>query len=141
MSIFPVSAAKALALQERMLALGLREEDIEEGFIRSGGHGGQHVNKVSTCVQLRHLPTGLEVKCQDARSQAMNRYRARVVLCEKLDTILKGEQSEQAKRIAKIRRQKARRSRRTKEKILQDKHHQSTKKSLRSTPPKGQDEQ
>jgi protein subunit release factor B len=78
--MFPVSPKKEDALREHMEALGVREEDLEERFVRSGGRGGQHVNKVSTCVQLRHVPTGLEVRCQSERSQGLNRYRARVLL-------------------------------------------------------------
>ena len=83
MSIFSVSEAKEKALVEKFQALNIREEDIAETFIRSSGKGGQHVNKTSTCVYLKHLPTGIEVKCQQERSQSLNRYRARVVLAKK----------------------------------------------------------
>ena len=112
--------------------LGIREEDIEESFVRSAGKGGQHVNKTSTCVYLKHLPTGVEVKCQEGRSQGLNRYRARVLLVRKIDEMVKGEESRERQRIEKIRRQKRKRSKRAKEKILAGKKNTSEKKRLRS---------
>lgn len=115
-----------------MDALNIREEDIEESFIRSSGKGGQHVNKVSTCVYLKHIPTGIEVKCQKERSQSLNRYRARVLLVRKIDQMVKGRESEERQRIEKIRRQKRKRSKRAKEKMLAEKKAQSEKKKLRS---------
>lgn len=132
MGMFPVGESKERALREQMEALGIREEDIEESFVRSGGPGGQHVNKVSTAVQLKHIPTGVEVKCQSERSQGMNRYRARVLLVRKVDELVRGRESEERKRIEKLRRQKRKRSKRAKEKILADKKKQSEKKSLRA---------
>lgn len=115
-----------------MDALNIREEDIEESFIRSSGKGGQHVNKVSTCVYLKHIPTGIEVKCQKERSQSLNRYRARVLLVRKIDQMIKGKESEERQRIEKIRRQKRKRSKRAKEKMLAEKKALSEKKKLRS---------
>lgn len=115
-----------------MASLGIREEDIEESFIRSSGRGGQKLNKTSSCVYLKHVPTGLEVKCMMERSQALNRYRARVILTDKVDALVKGRESEEAQRIAKIRRQKRRRSRRAKEKMLEGKKHVAVKKKLRA---------
>ena len=115
-----------------METLGIREEDIEESFIRSGGKGGQHVNKASTCVYLKHIPTGTEVKCQEERSQALNRYRARVLLVNKIDESLRGRESAEQQRIEKIRRQKRKRSKRSKEKMLAEKRALSEKKKLRS---------
>ncbi|MDP2941377.1 MAG: peptide chain release factor-like protein [Candidatus Omnitrophota bacterium] len=109
----------------------LREEDIIEKFIRSQGPGGQNVNKVSTCVYLRHLPTGIEVKCQKERSQAQNRLLARRLLLRKIEEkILRGLAAER-KRLEKMRRQKRRRSRRAQLKILEAKRRHSLKKSLR----------
>lgn len=115
-----------------MEALHIREEDIEESFIRSSGKGGQHVNKTSTCVYLKHLPTGIEVKCQEARSQALNRYRARLLLIQKIDELIRGKESAEQQRIEKIRRQKRKRSKRSKEKMLADKKIVSKKKEFRS---------
>ncbi len=131
MGIFPVSAAKEKELLERMEELGIREEDVEESFVRSSGKGGQHVNKTSTCVYLKHLPTGIEVKCQEERSQSLNRYRARVLLVSKIDQMIKGRESEEIQRIEKLRRQKRKRSKRAKEKMLADKRVVSEKKRLR----------
>lgn len=114
-----------------MERLGIRESDLEESFIRSGGPGGQNVNKVSTCVVLKYLPSGLVVKCQRERSQAMNRYWARRILVDRLESQIHGRQSEEAKRIAKIKRQKHKRSKRAKDKILQSKDAHGKKKQLR----------
>lgn len=138
MSIFPVSLQKEKELIEKMEALGIREEEIEESFIRSSGKGGQHVNKTSTCVYLKHRPTGIEVKCQQERSQALNRYRARVILLGKIEQLIRGKQSEEIQRIEKIRRQKRKRSKRAKEKMLVEKHKVSEKKKLRG-PVRGND--
>lgn len=123
---------KEKPLREMMARLGVREEDISERFIRAQGPGGQNVNKVSTCVYLRHLPTGIEVKCQQERSQAQNRYRARQLLLEKIECALLRKYSEEQKRIEKIRRQKRGRSRRAKLKILETKRRHAAKKFLRA---------
>lgn len=109
---FPVTEQKAQALQERMTACGLREQDLHESFVRSTGPGGQHVNKTSTCVYLKHEPTGLEVKMQKTRDQRLNRFYARRRMCELLEEKILGHQSPQAQKQAKIRKQKDRRKRR-----------------------------
>jgi protein subunit release factor B len=132
--VFPVSPEKQRALAERMRALGVRDEDLEEHFVRSGGRGGQNVNKVSTAVVLRHLPSGLMVKCQRERSQALNRFLARRDLLDKLEARVRGEAATVMSERARIRRQKRRRSRRAKEKMLAGKRAQSEKKAARRPP-------
>jgi protein subunit release factor B len=131
MASFPVSGRKISQLDQEMKKLGIREEDLEESFVRSGGPGGQNVNKVSTCVVLKHKPSGLVVRCQKERSQALNRYTARRILASKLDTLIRGRESAEAQRVAKIRRQKRKRSKRAKDKMLQAKHQHSRKKETR----------
>lgn len=133
MGIFSVNPAKENTLKTKMYALNIYEKDIKESFIRSGGKGGQKVNKTSTCVYLKHIPTGIEIKCQKERSQALNRYHARVILLKKIEQLIKGRESEERQRIEKIRRQKRKRSRRIKEKILAEKKIISEKKRLRSS--------
>jgi protein subunit release factor B len=130
--MFPVTSAKQQALEDRFARLGIREEDLEESFVRSGGRGGQNVNKVATCVVLIHRPSGTQVKCQRERSQALNRFRARQLLADKIERAILGKQSAEAQRIAKIKRQKRRRSRRAKEKMLANKHARSETKALRA---------
>ena len=129
---FPVSSKKRLELDELMRRLAVREADLEERFIRSSGPGGQNVNKVSTCVVLRHRPSGLEVRCQQERSQAMNRFLARRMLLRRLEARRLGALSEVAQRVAKIRAQKRKRSKRTKEKLLRAKGLRAQKKMLRA---------
>lgn len=121
-------------LQKRMEELGIKEEDLVEKFILGSGKGGQKVNKTSSCVYLKHIPTGIEVKCQEDRSREMNRYIARRQLCERLEEQIEGVKSERQQLIEKIRRQKRRRSRKSKEKMLADKKAHSEKKGLRSSP-------
>lgn len=126
-----ISQSKMIALEEKMRKLGVKEADLLESFVRSSGPGGQNVNKVSTCVVLKHIPSGIDVKCQADRSQAVNRFLARRILVEKLETKLLKKKSEAEKKRWKIRKQKKRRSRRAKENVLKEKHHQSEKKALR----------
>ena len=134
MADFGISLDKEKALREKMARLRIREQDITESFIRSRGPGGQNVNKSSTCVYLKHIPTGIEVKCQKERSQALNRYLARRLLVSKIETLVLGELSEERQRIEKLRRQKRRRSKKAKLKILEAKRRHSQKKSLRFLP-------
>ena len=116
MNLFGVTPEKESELRRRMAACGLHEVDLEESFIRSGGPGGQKVNRSSTCVRLRHAPSGVEVKMQVARSQGLNRFYARRRLCELLEAQAQGHESPEARERDKIARQKARRRRRTKNK-------------------------
>ena len=131
MADFPVSPEKARALEERMARLGLREADLDESFVRSGGKGGQNVNKVSTCVVLVHRPTGIRVRCERERSQALNRFIARERLAAKVEERVLGEASARRSEAEKVRRQKRRRSRRAKEKMLEDKRRRSGTKAMR----------
>lgn len=125
---------KALQLAERMAALGVKEADLRESFVRSGGHGGQNVNKTSTCVLLVHGPTGIQVKCQVTRQQGLNRFIARRLLLDKIEQLRTGQVAAERARVARIRRQKKRRSRRSRERMLTDKRFQSQKKAARSQP-------
>ncbi len=128
---FGVSFRKEEELLSRLERLGIRESDIEESFIRSPGRGGQHVNKVSTCVYLKHLPTTIEVKASLGRSQSLNRFFARRLLADKIEMKITGKISEEKARIEKIRRQKRKRSKRAKEKMLENKKKHSEKKRQR----------
>ena len=130
----PVSQTKKDALTARMLALGIREPELNEKFILGSGKGGQKVNKTSSCVYLRHRPTGLEVKCSQTRSREQNRFLARRELCDRLEARQRGEQSARRQAIEKIRRQKRRRSRRQKERMLGAKRLQGVKKTRRREP-------
>jgi protein subunit release factor B len=131
----PVSIEKEKELLERMQSLGLSEADFQETFIRSSGPGGQKVNKTATCVYLVHVPSGLSVKCQKTRSQAMNRFLARRILLDRMERLQKGQVDAERKRIEKLKRQKRKRSKRAQEKVLQAKRRQSEKKALRSKVP------
>ncbi len=118
-------------LRARMKALGILEQDLDEHFIRGSGSGGQKINKTSSCVQLVHHPESIEIRCQKTRSQADNRYWARHDLCERIEEKVLGEESAKRRAEEKIRRQKRRRSRRAKAKMLNEKSKQGEKKKLR----------
>ena len=127
----PVSIAKKAALSSRMEELGIKEDDLIEKFILGSGKGGQKVNKTASCVYLKHLPTGFEVKCQKERSRELNRFLARRELCDKISCSLKDEKTKKQREQERIRRQKKRRSRKLKQKIMEDKKRRSEIKSLR----------
>jgi len=130
-----INPQKLADLENRMKKYGIRKADVIERFVRSSGAGGQNVNKVSTAVYLKHLPTGIEVKMQKERSQSLNRFLAWRLLLEKIESRIMGEKSKRQKEIEKIRRQKRKRSRRAKEKMLRAKKIQSEKKQQRKIAP------
>jgi protein subunit release factor B len=130
----PVSAEKIAALEQSMATLGIREEDLLEKFVRGSGSGGQKINKTSNCVFLKHLPTGVCIKCQIDRSREMNRFLARRELCDQLDAIRQGKAIAKTQAIEKLRRQKRPRSQRSKQRSVADKRALSQKKSLRRSP-------
>lgn len=112
MSKFGVTQSKELELLRRMAACGLRETDLDESFVKGSGPGGQHVNKTQTGVLLVHRAARLEVKMTKERSQALNRFFARRRMCELLEAKQLANNSPEAKRVAKLRKQKDRRRRR-----------------------------
>ena len=111
MILFPVSEDKKIWLNDKMKALGIHEKDIEEKFIRSSGRGGQKVNKTSNCVYLKHIPTGIEVKCMEGRKQSLNRFLARRELVKRIEK-LSGQLALNDIQMIKIKRQKAKREKR-----------------------------
>ena len=132
--MFAVTPEKERALAARLARLGVVAADLEEAFVRSRGKGGQNVNKVATCVILRHRPSGLQVKCQQGRSQALNRFLARRLLCERLEAQREGRASAERQARERVRRQKRQRSRRARAKLLAAKRMRSEVKVLRRPP-------
>ncbi|MFC1512571.1 peptide chain release factor family protein [bacterium] len=128
---FKVTPKKEKTLHDKMKKYKIYEKDIEERFIRAQGKGGQKVNKTSTCVHLKHIPTDIEVKCQRERFQSLNRFIARRILADKIEALIEGKKSEEQKRIQKIKRQKRKRSKRAKEKLLEQKKIHAEKKKQR----------
>lgn len=126
---FPVELPpQVLALAGELKIL---PEDIDEFFTRGGGPGGQKINKTASCVELTHRPTGTTVRVQRFREQHLNRIEAYKLLIGKLEEQIKGAESARQQENFKIRRQKQRRSRRGKEKMLKEKHHRGSLKEKR----------
>jgi peptide chain release factor len=121
-------------LEARMEELEIREEDLVEKFILGSGPGGQKIQKTHSTVYLKHVPTGIEIKCQRERSRDLNRYYARQDLCERVDELRNESKSRKQQEIEKVRRQKRRRSRRSKEKMLEEKKRRGDVKTLRKPP-------
>jgi peptide chain release factor len=139
MTLAVASPSKQHALADRMRQLGVVDSDLVEKFVLGSGKGGQKVNKTSSCVYLRHIPSGIEVKCQQSRSRELNRFMARRELCDRLAGRVAGVLSQRQAEAEKIRRQKRRRSRRQKQRMLEDKHHHSERKARRGSVPLGGD--
>ena len=132
MSDAVVTSGKRNELAERMTRLGVRDGDLVERFVLGSGRGGQKLNKTSSCVYLRHVPTGIEIKCQRSRSRELNRFLARRELCERIAERTQGEISRRRAEAERIRRQKRRRSRRQKQRMLDQKHRHAEKKARRN---------
>jgi protein subunit release factor B len=130
----PIHSEKTAALAERLAALGIAEGDLLEKFVRGSGAGGQKINKTSNCVFLKHLPSGVCIKCQMDRSREMNRFLARRELCDQLEAIRDGKAVAKTQAIEKMRRTNRPRSRNSKNRSVADKRKASLKKSMRRGP-------
>jgi protein subunit release factor B len=130
----PLTSDKLAAMEQRLTALGITEADLLEKFVRGSGAGGQKINKTSNCVFLKHLPTGVCIKCQMDRSREMNRFLARRELCEQLEAIREGKAVAKTQAIEKMRRTNRPRSRNSKNRSVADKRNLSQKKSMRRSP-------
>lgn len=134
MKALPGSAGDDAELAARMQAMGIHEADFEETFVRSTGPGGQNVNKTSTCVVLRHTPSGLQVRCQNSRYQGVNRLLARQLLLDRIESTRKARAAAEKSRLEKARRQQRPRSFRAKQRMLAFKTRRSARKQLRGKP-------
>lgn len=121
-------------IRRKMTDLGIVEDDLVEKFILGSGRGGQNLQKTSSCVYLKHVPTGIEIKCQRERSRDMNRYFARKELCEKIETQVFKIKTAKVHEIEKKRRQKRKRSKRAQQKVLENKKHRGEVKEMRGRP-------
>ena len=125
------STPKEIALKAKLKSLNILDKDIKESFIHSGGKGGQNVNKAATCVQLVHEPTGIVIKCSRTRQQGLNRYWAYLMLAEKIEAQSTAKKDAKRHVSEKTRRTNRKRSMRSKQRMLEDKKHQSDKKAQR----------
>ncbi|RAP39020.1 peptide chain release factor-like protein [Candidatus Marinamargulisbacteria bacterium SCGC AAA071-K20] len=131
MKIFKTNTSKDNALTAKLKSLRILDKDVRETFIHSGGKGGQNVNKVATCVQLIHAPTGIIIKCSRTRQQGLNRYWAYFMLAQKIEALATAKKVEKQKVSEKERRSARKRSKRSKQRMLDDKKHQANKKAQR----------
>lgn len=131
MKAFKTNTIKDNALTEKLKSLRILDKDIKETFIHSGGKGGQNVNKVATCVQLIHAPSGIIIKCSRTRQQGLNRYWAYFMLAEKIEAQATAKKREKRHVSEKERRSNRKRSKRSKQRMLDDKKHQANKKAQR----------
>lgn len=129
-----LSPEKQAALDARMAALGIAEDDLVEKFVLGSGSGGQKINKTSSCVYLKHLPSSIEVKCQANRSREMNRFQAREDLCDRIEGIRRDKARAKIDEVEKRRRQNRPLSRRSKQRSVAEKRQTSRKKNLRKRP-------
>jgi len=129
-----VNPEKQAALEERMAKLGITEDSLVEKFVLGSGSGGQKINKTSSCVYLKHLPSGIEVKCQANRSREMNRFQARKEICDTLEGIRREKAEARKNEMEKERRTNRPLSRRSKQRSVAEKRKTSQKKSLRRSP-------
>lgn len=127
-----VTQEKINQLQKRMKNLNIHDNDLIEKFILGSGTGGQKINKTSSCVYLKHIPTGIQLKCQQTRSREYNRYLALISLCERLEKKLSDEINEKIHEKEKIRRQNKKRTYSNQEKMLEGKRMRSKTKTLRA---------
>ena len=134
-----VKKEKIKYLKKKMKKLNIIENDLIEKYVLGSGRGGQKIQKTHNCVYLKHKPTGIEIKCQQERSRALNRYLARRLLCQKIEEKIFKEKSEKQKKLFKIRKQKKRRSRKAKQKMIEEKKKLSQKKEFRKLPKSEED--
>jgi peptide chain release factor len=127
-----ISKHKQKILKDKMIKLGIKEKDLYEKFIKGSGKGGQKINKTASCVYLKHIPSGIEVKCQSSRLRPENRFFARRIIISKIEVIQLRQESEKQKKINKIKKQKKKRSKRAKVKMLKNKKKRAEKKKFRS---------